>query len=570
MNKKQSGKKIKKDAIKRMIKKRIIKICLFIFLVALIYTNAPNYRLNYVKDKTNLIINNRNVTLQSQKRDIFIDEKGTIYLSEEDMKNYFDKYLFYDENNKQIITTSDTKEASFKLNEKEISINGIRSSILSPLIISEDIRYLPISEMTDVYNIEIKYIKDTNTVIIESLDRKLVKADVSKNIKVKTTTKFFSKTVDKLERGEKIVVASIDKGWARIRTENGRVGYVKEKYLANKIDVREDFKKDFGKIQGKVNMFWDYYSEYAKAPNRNGTNFVGVNVVSPTFFELKDMDVNIKDKVGESGKQYINWAKENNYQVWPTISNNTVSVNKEITSTIMNDYNLRKKLIEKIVDLTIIYDLDGINIDFENMKKEDKDMFSRFIIELEPRLKEYGKILSVDVTAPEGSDTWSLCYDRNIIADVSDYIVFMAYDQNTKTIGTVSGYDWIEESINKFIENEKVPAEKIILALPFYTRVWTQDSEQKVSSDVVNMKSVDELLRKNSVTEKQWLDDEKQNYVQYEKNGQTYKMWIEDEESLKAKISLVKKYNLAGVSFWEKDRETDTVWEMIKQELDNM
>ena len=115
------------------------------------------------------------------------------------------------------------------------------------------------------------------------------------------------------------------------------------------------------------------------------------------------------------------------------------------------------------------YDLDGINIDFEYMHDEDKDLFSRFIIELKPRLQEIGAVLSVDVTAPDGSEEWSLCYDRYTIGQVADYIVFMAYDQNGSTSaieGTTAGCDWVEANVQKFLGQEGVEADKLILGIP--------------------------------------------------------------------------------------------------------
>ena len=211
-------------------------------------------------------------------------------------------------------------------------------------------------------------------------------------------------------------------------------------------------------ISGKVNLTWDYYSEYATAPDRSGTKFDGVNVVSPAFFYL-DTDGKLQENVGDSGQAYIQWAKNNGYKVWPMVSNAVAAKsNLNITSKIMNSYEARKNLIEEIVNMCVKYNLDGINIDFENMKADDKDMYSRFIIELEPRLKDMGMTLSVDVTAPDGGETWSMCFDRNVIGDVADYIVFMAYDQNgassTKP-GTTAGYNWVKLNLVKFYKQKK-------------------------------------------------------------------------------------------------------------------
>ena len=313
-------------------------------------------------------------------------------------------------------------------------------------------------------------------------------------------------------------------------------------------------------------MFWDYYSKYVQAPDRTGQVIEGVNVVSPTFFYI-DSNGNLKNKIGESGKKYIEWAHSNGYKVWPAIQNDEAGI--KVTSTILNSYTKRQKLIEDIVDVCVEYQLDGINIDFENMRKDDKDLYSRFIIELEPRMKELGLVLSVDVTAPDGSDTWSLCFDRHVIGDVADYIIFMAYDEygesSTKS-GTTAGYDWVELGIKKFLETEEVEPEKLVLAVPLYTRLWTEDSTGKViKKSVVSMKDIDKTIP--SDVERKWDDKLKQYYVEYNDGNNLKKMWIEDIKSLKEKVSLITNYKLGGVASWEKGMETDEVWELFKEAL---
>lgn len=130
--------------------------------------------------------------------------------------------------------------------------------------------------------------------------------------------------------------------------------------------------------------------------------------------------------------------------------------------------------------------------------------------------------------------------------------------------GTTAGYNWVETSLKKFIDREEIDSNKIILGIPFYTRLW-EESNGKATSKIVNMKSIDSVLPNN--VQKKWNEELKQYYVEYEQDGKTYKMWIEDETSLKRKVSLVKQYNLAGVASWEKDRESDNIWKVIKQEL---
>ena len=250
------------------------------------------------------------------------------------------------------------------------------------------------------------------------------------------------------------------------------------------------------KVEGKVSLAWEYFSDYGSAPERSGA-MDGVNVVSPTFFRLEQLGKgNVKENVGTAGINYINWAHNNGLKVWAMISNESML---DTTSEIMNDYKLRNKLINNIVNLVVKYNLDGINIDFENMYMEDKAMFNRFLIELEPRLNEMGKVLTVDVTAPDGSETWSMCFDRNTISKVADYIIFMAYDQygaSSNKEGTTAGCDWVEANITKFLGQEGVNPDKLVLAVPFYTRLW-KEANGKVSSETVDLKDVDKVIPAN-------------------------------------------------------------------------
>ena len=535
-----------------------------LFIIAMI---ANNYIILDNNTTTNLIINNKNVT--SNLRNEIIQEDGVIYLSEDDIANFFDKYIYLEEENNKVITTYNKKIAEVSLEENVININGADKTTSAHAIERDGVIYIPISEMTEVYDIEIGNIEETKIITMDSLDEEQKKAIVTSNLAVKSSTNFIARTVDRVKEGETVVVISSDGSYSRIRTENGKIGYIKTNKLANEYAVREDMPEE-KQVEGKINMTWDYYSEVGSAPDRSGTTIDGVNVVSPAFFYI-DENGNFRENVGESGEAYIDWAHGNGYKVWPMVSNAVAAKESlEITSEIMNSYENRKELIEEIVDACVAYDLDGINIDFENMKQEDADVYSRFIIELTPRLNEIGMVVSVDVTAPDGGETWSMCFDRNVIGDVADYIVFMAYDQNgvsSTTAGTNAGYNWIKLNLVKFLQTEEIDSDKLILGIPFYTRLWTEDANgEVVRSSTVSMEDIEDVLPDG--VQKNWDDDLKQYYVEYQDGDYTRKMWIEDIESLKAKVSLVNENDLAGVASWQKGMETDDVWPMLKEELE--
>ena len=543
----------------------VILALIVLFIIAMI---ANNYIILDNNKTTNLVINNNNVT--SDLRNEIIQEDGIIYLSEDDIANFFDKYIYLEEENNKIITTYNKKIAEVSLEENVININGADKTTSAHAIERNGVIYIPISEMTEVYDIEIGNIEETKVITMDSLDEEQKKAVVTSNLAVKSSTRFIAKTVDRIEKGDSVVVISSDGKYSRIRTENGKIGYIKTNKLANEYTVREDMAEQ-KQIEGKVNMTWDYYSEVGSAPDRTGTTIEGVNVVSPSFFYI-DENGAFRENVGESGQAYIEWAHGNGYKVWPMFSNApAANESLEITSEIMNSYENRKQLIEEIVDACVAYDLDGINIDFENMKQEDIDLYSRFIIELTPRLNEIGMVVSVDVTAPDGGETWSMCFDRNVIGDVADYIIFMAYDQNgisSTTAGTTAGYNWIELNLVKFLQTEEIDSDKLILGIPFYTRIWTVDANgDVVRNPTVNMEDIEDVIPDG--VQKTWDDELKQYYVEYQDGEYTRKMWIEDVESLKAKVSLVNENNLAGVASWQYGMETEDVWPMLEEELKN-
>lgn len=546
------------------IVKRIVIILIFLAIIAFILIKAQNYLREGTEKQINLVINNNNVT-ERLKNDVKIKD-GIIYVSMDDVKNFFDKYIYIEDEINEIVTTYDKKIASIGFDVNKLTINGSIKKIYASAMKEEDTIYLPLSEMKDVYNIEVSNMEAKKVITVDSLEREQIKAYAKSKLSVKWKKDVFSKTVDKVQKGDIVIAITKDEnGWAKVRTENGEVGYVKSNSLTNFTTVREEQTKE-KQITGKVNMFWDYFSQHVQAPDRTGQTIEGVNVVSPSFFYL-DENGTLQENVGSSGQAYIEWAHSNNYKVWPMIQNADAGI--KVTSTILNSYKKRQELIDSIVEKCVEYGLDGVNIDFENIYEKDKDKLSRFIIELTPRMLELGSVTSVDVTAPDGGANWSLCYDRNVIGDVADYLVFMAYDQHgtssTKP-GTTAGYNWVETSLKKIIDYDQVETDKIILGLPFYTRIWTVSQDGSiVSRNVVNMVDINKSIPNN--VEKQWNDELKQYYVEYQSGKNTKKMWIEDGKSIEAKVSLVTKYSLGGTSGWEKDRETSNIWTIINNEL---
>jgi len=542
----------------------IIALVLIVGAIGGYYVIKRNYIVSKI-NQTNLIINNSNAT-SSLKNNVYIKD-GVVYVSKPDIYNFFDNTIIYDEKYNQVVTTSSTKIASLPIDSKQIQVNSSNTTIKAGAIILDEVAYVPISELDEVYNIKTTYVESEDLVYIDSLDREQQTATLKKDSSIKYKPTIISATLAKAKQGDTLTIANrsdypVPNGWTRVRTENGTLGYIQTGKLNEFKTIREKTEEK-AKIEGPISLAWDYYSEYVSAPTRTG-KITGVNVVSPSFFYMtKYSTTNVYENVGNEGIAYVNWAHGNGYQVWPMLTNS----NMNETSKMLSDYKSRETVINQIIKYIKQYNLDGINIDFEGMYEADKDNFSRLLIEIRPRLNEIGAVLSVDVTAPDGAPEWSLCYDRYTIGKVADYVMFMAYDQygvSATKAGTTAGHNWVEANVKKFLGQEEVKAEKIILGIPFYTRVWKEINGNVISS-VVNIGNVNNLIPSNAT--KTWDEDLQQYYVEYKKGGVTYKIWVEDEKSIEAKLDLVSKYNLGGAAYWEYDRATNSIWNLIESKI---
>ena len=554
----------KKSKIGIIIAIIIIALVLIVGAIGGYYVIKRNYIVSKI-NQTNLIINNSNAT-SSLKNNVYIKD-GVVYVSKPDIYNFFDNTIIYDEKYNQVVTTSSIKIASLPIDSKQIQVNSSNTTIKAGAIILDEVAYVPISELDEVYNIKTTYVESEDLIYIDSLDREQQTATLKKDSRIKYKPTIISATLAKAKQGDTLTIANrsdypVPNGWTRIRTENGTLGYIQTGKLNEFKTIREKTEEK-AKIEGPISLAWDYYSEYVSAPTRIG-KITGVNVVSPSFFYMtKYSTTNVYENVGNEGIAYVNWAHGNGYQVWPMFTNSNMSE----TSKMLSDYKSRENVINQIIKYIKQYNLDGINIDFEGMYEAEKDNFSRFLIEIRPRLNEIGAVLSVDVTAPDGAPEWSLCYDRYTIGKVADYVMFMAYDQygvSATKAGTTAGHNWVEANVKKFLGQEEVKAEKIILGIPFYTRVW-KENNGNVTSNVVNIGNVNNVIPSNAT--KTWDEDLQQYYVEYKKGGATYKIWVEDEKSIEAKLDLVSKYNLGGAAYWEYDRATNSIWNLIENKI---
>lgn len=312
----------------------------------------------------------------------------------------------------------------------------------------------------------------------------------------------------------------------------------------------------------KISLVWEYAQNYT--PNRsNEKKNNAINIVSPTWIYVSDEKGNLTESITSS---YISWANSNEYEVWPTIKNDNIGIEK--TSLLVTDMKNRENFICNIVNICKEYKFEGINLDFEHMYQRDRMEYVILVRELSATLKREGILTSVDVNVPDGASEWSLCFDSKSISDSCDYIMVMAYDQygqSSKVAGPVAGLNWVEKNMKKMIERDEIDNQKIVLGIPFYSRQWKVKNGEVISTNSLSMKNAVKQLESYS----KW-NEELGQYVVNTKNtvtGIEMITYVENEDSLEEKIKLVEKYNLAGVAAWRRGFETEDVWSNIEKIL---
>jgi len=281
----------------------------------------------------------------------------------------------------------------------------------------------------------------------------------------------------------------------------------------------------------------------------------GLNVISPTWFSLSDNLGNIKSL---ASSDYVTYCHQNNIQVWGLVSN---LENKNVdTTTVLNTTSYRDSLVNNLITQAISYDLDGINVDMEALSVSAKDGYIEFIKELSIKCEKNDIILSVDNYVPSASTAF---YNRSVQADYADYIAVMAYDEHYvggDEAGSVASIGFVEKGVADTLE--EVPADQIILGMPFYARVWAQ-SDSGLTSSAYGMEDMQSFLNRNQATST-WSEEAGQYYAEFTEGDTTYMAWIEDATSLSKKLDVMKENKLAGASFWKLGFETKDTWQTIK------
>lgn len=413
-----------------------------------------------------------------------------------------------------------------------------------------------------------EYKNPSRLVVMSDRDKTYTFATLTETTRVRTGPGKKYPYLVEVAEGKRVIVETETKQeneYMAVTTEDGITGYIPVDRASGKKEANWEIEKSPESFEQKalgktVCLGWHQMtnetsstSVYSGLPQATG-----MNVISPTFFALSDNKGNFTSLANTN---YVNEAHVAGVQVWGLINDFKDGLKLE---KILGTTSTRTKLVNALVGTAIQYDLDGINIDFEKITADSAPAYLEFLRELTLKCHVNDLIVSVDNYTPA---SYNAHYDLAEQGRIVDYVILMAYDEHyngSEESGSVSSLGFVKNGTAGVLA--KVPKERVVTALPFYTRIWKEEKGKKPVPTAYGMSSAESVIRSHDVTPK-WDDTTGQYYAEYKENGATYKVWLEEETSLKKKLEVVMEQEVAGVAFWKLGFERAATWTMISGEL---
>jgi len=494
-----------------------------------------------------------NMTFEDARIDLFepaIIKNGKIFVSSEFANKYVDDTVFYDPREDILTVTTLNDVARYNIDEENEDF----------LFEQNEICYILDTFLEERFPIDFVLGEDGRVVIAKDLSTEKQLGKITKRTGAAVRTHADKKRfiLDEAIYKSEVEIYGELLDYYRIRDENGFIGYVKKRYIeltgvseTKDKKVYEPHKVDL--LDEKVRLAWDQMTVLAvnnfDHPRYN--NIQDLNVLAPTWFDFKDENGNLNSRASHG---YIKAAKAEGIEVWALLSHNFS--NPEFTSKILNSTTKRQRVIDQLVEYSLEYNLDGINIDIENVTQSTSEEWVQFMRELYPQLGEIGVCVSVDVYIPS---EWSKFYMRDKIAQVVDYFIVMAYDEHwsgSDIAGPVASIGWVEEGLK--LNLDEVPNDKLVLGIPFFNRIWAENGDV-LETRAISMYEANSRI-KNAGAKPTYDDLTKLNYAEFEQDNKLYKIWLEDKDAISKRIDLIEKYDLAGYAAWKLGLETSDVW----------
>ncbi len=528
-----------------------------------------------------VIVNNENLKAQGMLYE------GRPYIEYTTVRDYINQRFYWDANENILLYTLPREMVAVGVGSKEYSVGNERRSEDYTILKTEGrTAYIALDFVQQYTDLEYKTYQDPNRVMIVSEWETKV-AEVKKDTQIRVRGGVKSPVLTEVNKKDQVTFIESEDDWIKVRTEDGYIGYIKASCLKKeetKVVSRDFEEPEFTSIQKDrtINLAWNIVTNQTAntAVLETIANTKGLTTISPTWFTVGDTQGNL---VSIASPEYVNYAHQAGIEVWAMVSDfdhgfGGITTADEIAE-VLSYTSRRDNLTNQLIGAALQYGVDGINVDFEHIYTEEAGFhFIQFIRELSVKCRQNNLVLSVDNYVPQG---YNMQYHRKEQGVVADYVIIMGYDEHQSgsfESGSVASYQFVKEGIEKTLE--EVPAEKVINAVPFYTRLWTErpKTEEELAADegteaaVYTTKIECETLGMAAAQERVagagatavWDDTVKQNYAEWDgADGLKYRIWLEDAASIEAKLQLMKEYKLAGTAAWRIGYETSDIWEMI-------
>lgn len=491
-------------------------------------------------------------------------EDDTIYLDYNFVKQNFNSRFYWDNNENVLIYTTPDDVIKAEVGSREYSQTKSKNAVEYVIVKTDGSNvYIALDYVKMFSNIKYEYYKDPARLCITYEWNTVDTGKIKEKTQLRTGAGIKKDIITDLSKDTEITLLESKGDWSKAVTDDGYIGYVKNKYIGsrNKVELKnEDYtepvytniKKDF-----KISMAWHMI---VSANDNNKivdltANTKGMNVISPTWFRIVDNNGTLSSLADAS---YVNRAHQLGMEVWAMVDDQ--SPDSENTQ-VFTFTSKRENMINQLISSAIQYNLDGINVDFEYITSEIAEDYIQFLRELSVKCRNNGIVLSVDDKVPIASNMY---YNRKEQGIIADYVAVMAYDEHwgvDSGAGSTASISWVKEGIENTVS--EVSPSKVILGVPFYTRIWGEKSDGTVESfQTADMQTSETVIAQNGA-QKIWLDELGQNYSEYTAGDITYRIWVEDAASIENKVKLISEYQLAGVSAWRLGSETPDIWNTI-------
>ncbi|MDO5300887.1 MAG: glycosyl hydrolase family 18 protein [Tissierellia bacterium] len=492
----------------------------------------------------------------------FKREDGQYYLTLDLYNELFDQQGHYDANQNAVLLDSPVGEKILPLDSDQGTINGRPIGIRDPLVEEDGEIFIPVEAIVHDFPVKMRYNPDKNVLIIDPVRASYAQATLAGdgvNLRVEPSTS--SPIVSTLGGDVRLNVYGEENGWYRVREEEGFAGWIRGDNLdvtlledGSFVSISEEPIES--RVPKALNITYDYtYGKVKEEVIQNIRQIPGLDVMIPTWFSVNE-DGSIVDR---GDVRYTQNYQALGIDTWGYVDN---AFDPELTTKFLSNPDAMERASSDLVSLAQKYGMKGINVDFENTKISDRDGITEFVRLLSDKCREEDLILSVCVTPQISPNVEDEPYDRKSLAEIADYLIVMAYDQHwgsSDKAGSVAEYNWVEGNVSVLMRD--IPKEKFILSVPFYTRVW-QEGAGGLESTPVGMEAAKNYIARNNLSS-EWDDKAKQLYAE----GGNQKIWLENNDSIRWKASLMRKYNLAGISSWRYGFETADVWQTLQDEF---